>query len=109
MNDPTPEERAPTETNWRKNVCPACNTHHPNGWACPKDLAVLREDNARLREELRTAVEDAIKKNNYAWELEVVKAEEAAIERCAKVIEDEFDAPANVAAAIRALKKPADE
>ncbi|GAG30951.1 unnamed protein product, partial [marine sediment metagenome] len=23
----------------------------PNGWACPKDLAVVREDNARLRAE----------------------------------------------------------
>jgi len=42
----------PTETNWRKNVCSACNTHHPNGWACPKDLAVVREDNVRLREEI---------------------------------------------------------
>ena len=43
------DEADPTETNWRKNVCPACDTHHPNGWACPKDLAVVRKDNARLR------------------------------------------------------------
>lgn len=42
-----------TENNWRMNVCPACKTHHPNGWACPKDLAVVREDNARLRTEIQ--------------------------------------------------------
>ena len=32
-------------------VCTECKTHHPNGWACPKELAALRE---KLREQAET-------------------------------------------------------
>lgn len=63
MTDPTPEERAHEVVEKRG----------------------FRSLHDAIEAQIRAAVEAAIKKNNYGWEVEYVKGIEAETERCAKV------------------------
>ena len=83
-------------------VCSECKTHHPNGWACPKELSAARRELAKLEkqfDEEREIMRRTYKKlDTTSRELaeareEIESARKAGAEEMRETIHIVFDGP----------------